>query len=200
MEIKEFAGLEAKKYLTELALLRINIFREYPYLYDGNIESELLSLQRYLRSDNFSLFVVFDNGKPVGMNTCLPLAAENLLIRQPFIDQNIDTNKYFYVAESLLLEPYRNKGIGKKLLHLCENKAIKLQGIEFTCFCTVLREKNHPAKPSDYIELDGFCEKLGYHRQENLRAKLSWREINHEYETPKSMVFWTKPIGTKGQY
>ena len=45
MKIKALSGKEILPYLDDLAKLRIEVFREYPYLYDGSIEYELQYLK-----------------------------------------------------------------------------------------------------------------------------------------------------------
>ena len=40
ISVKRFSGTEAQPYLPDLARLRIEVFREFPYLYDGNLDYE----------------------------------------------------------------------------------------------------------------------------------------------------------------
>ena len=41
VEIRPVSGIAVEPWLDELADLRIRIFRDYPYLYDGSVEREL---------------------------------------------------------------------------------------------------------------------------------------------------------------
>ena len=40
VEIRPVSGIAVEPWLDELADLRIRIFRDYPYLYDGSVEYE----------------------------------------------------------------------------------------------------------------------------------------------------------------
>jgi hypothetical protein len=54
--IKTVSGKDFEPYLLRLANLRIKIFREYPYLYDGNIEDEKQYLVYTLSVQRVSFF------------------------------------------------------------------------------------------------------------------------------------------------
>ena len=46
LQIEEVTGAAIEPYLGQLAALRIEVFHEYPYLYEGTLQYE----QRYLRN------------------------------------------------------------------------------------------------------------------------------------------------------
>ena len=82
--IRSFAGVEIAPHLPALAELRMRVFRDWPYLYDGDAQYE----ERYLRSyrDSWRSVVVlaFDGGRVVGASTGLPLSDETDEIRAAF--------------------------------------------------------------------------------------------------------------------
>lgn len=55
-----FFGSELSEHLAALALLRITVFREFFYIYDGNLDYEQSYLQTYTRSSNSLIMLVSD--------------------------------------------------------------------------------------------------------------------------------------------
>ncbi len=51
LSITTVTGTELKPIITSLAQLRIEVFREFPYLYDGDLDYEETYLDTYLQSD-----------------------------------------------------------------------------------------------------------------------------------------------------
>jgi len=68
-------GHELNKQLQDLAKLRITVFREYPYLYDGSIEYENKYLNTYAKCKDSVIALVYDNNKLVAATTSLPLSS-----------------------------------------------------------------------------------------------------------------------------
>ena len=62
--ISTHTGEAARPFLTEIALLRIAVFREFPYLYEGSLEYEMQYLNDYLSSKN-SLIVLATHGSVI---------------------------------------------------------------------------------------------------------------------------------------
>lgn len=56
VSIRRLSGDQIKTYLDDLARLRIEVFRHFPYLYDGDMDYERKYLDTYARSPE-SLFV-----------------------------------------------------------------------------------------------------------------------------------------------
>ena len=57
VEIRPVTGIAVDPWLDALAELRIAVFRDYPYLYDGDLNYERRYLDRYAQSDR-SVFVL----------------------------------------------------------------------------------------------------------------------------------------------
>lgn len=187
-------GAEIQSVITDLAALRITVFRDFPYLYDGTFEYEQIYLQTYVKSQKSFLFAVYDNDKMVGGTTCIPLADETLDVQEPFIKAGIDVNKIFYFGESLLLSQYRGLGIGHRFFDEREAHARSFGGFDTTCFCSVVRDENHPSKPADYQPLDRFWRKRGYEKQPQLKSQFHWLDIGEAEESLKTMIYWSKEI------
>ena len=189
---KTGAGIAAV--CDDLARLRIAVFRDYPYLYEGSIEYEKGYLQTYLRSERSFLFAVYDGDTMVGATTCIPLEDETDEIRKPFEEAGFDVKKICYFGESILLPAYRGAGRGHRFFDEREAHAQTLGSFEICCFCSVDRGEDHPLKPADYRSNDAFWLKRGYQKETALQSAMEWPDLGESVSTPKTMIFWTKPL------
>lgn len=191
LEIKSFSGDEAKNLLQEVAKLRITVFHEYPYLYDGDLAYEMKYLDTYMNSADYNLIIVTDHGQVVGASTCLPLVQETMDIKQPFLEKGFDPANFMYFGESVLLPEYRGKGIGHQFFDSREAMTLN-NGFENAVFCAVQRVPDHPAKPENYKSLEQFWLKRGYQKRDDLITYMNWKDLDEDEESPKPMVFWLK--------
>ena len=100
--IKKLSGAELAPYLPDLAQLRITVFRDFPYLYDGTREYEEKYLQTYLNTDEIIIVLALDGEKVIGASTGLPMEHETDEFKKPFVDNGYDPAKIFYFGESVL--------------------------------------------------------------------------------------------------
>lgn len=185
-------GNEINPYLDAAARLRIEVFRSYPYLYDGSIDYERKYLQHYLHCPE-SLFVCAIAGESVvGLSTALPLAAADVDFQQPFLAAGKIISDYYYLGESVLLPQYRGRGIGHAFFDHREAHARQL-GYTKSTFCSVIRPDDHPQKPCDYRSNQAFWQKRGYHPN-GLHATFDWKEIHQNHETPHALEFWSRAL------
>jgi GNAT superfamily N-acetyltransferase len=194
MKNRIYKGKEIETVIPELAALRIEVFRDFPYLYEGSFEYEKDYLKTYVNSERAFLFTVFDNEKMVGATTCIPLIDETAEVKEPFEDVGMKLEEVFYFGESILLKDYRGKGIGKQFFEQREKHAASFENYTTTCFCAVDRPENHPLRPEAYAPLDEFWKNRGYKKSEGLKSKFSWKDINEPQETKKTMIYWLKKI------
>lgn len=187
-------GAEIEAVFDELAALRIAVFRDYPYLYEGTIEYEKDYLKTYAQSDRSFLFAVYDGSKMVGATTCIPLRDETADIRKPFEGSDFEINTVFYFGESILLPEFRGLGLGHRFFDEREAHARHFGTFKTTCFCAVERPENHPAKPVDYRPNDAFWLKRGYKKEPSLRSTLEWPDLGEVNSTPKPMIYWMRAL------
>lgn len=192
LHILEIPGAELERWVDVLGELRIRVFREYPYLYDGTLEYEREYLRVYQEcADSRVVLVTNDRCELVGATTCLPLAAESEEFRKPFIDAGLPVDEYLYFGESVVLPEWRGRGLGKEFFARREAHAVRL-GLKRMAFCAVDRAENHVERPAGYEPLDGFWDSMGFIKQPQLRTEFSWKEISEAAETQKTLTFWTK--------
>ncbi|WMN59937.1 GNAT family N-acetyltransferase [Pseudoalteromonas xiamenensis] len=192
-QIQVVTGAQINEFLDALAVLRIAIFRDFPYLYEGTLEYEKSYLSTYANSKDAIVVLVLDNGKVVGASTGLPLSEETIEFKQPFIDAGYNVDEIFYCAESVLLSAYRGSGLGKRFFEEREAYAKQLEGITHVCFCAVVREEQHLLKPNDYKSLEPFWMSQGYSKTK-LTCEYVWRDIDKTVDSAKTMQFWMKSL------
>lgn len=195
IKVKPVSKAFASSHLLEMAALRIKVFKDFPYIYDGSVEYEVKYLDRYFKAPNGTFILAIDenNGnKIVGVATALPLAEEENFVKKPFLDLGKKIDEFFYFGESVLLPEYRGRGLGHAFFDEREKVALSFPQIKFTIFCAVERSVDHPLKPANYQPLDEFWQKRGYQRHSQLTSKFEWLDIGESHETEKNMKYWIK--------
>lgn len=187
-------GSDAMSFIDDIAKLRCEVFREYPYLYDGDLGYEREYLAHYTESKSAFLVIATYEGRVIGVSTCLPLMEADQAFQRPFIEANYDLSKIAYFGESVLLPEFRGQGIGHQFFDLRELWS-KTHDYNINAFCSVIRPDAHPAQPKNFRNHDSFWMKRGYQRHNELIAKLDWPEILVSDNTPiitHELVFWLK--------
>ena len=192
IRIERHSGAALEAYIPALARLRIEVFREFPYLYDGDLNYESEYLQTYCQSDGSLIVLALDGDDVVGASTGLPLSHESDAFRRPFYEQDYNIDKIFYFGESVLQKKYRGQGLGVKFFHEREAHARALGGFNLTCFCAVQRPLHHLRRPQNYTPLDSFWNKRGYTKHPALQTEYVWQDLDETTPSAKTMVFWLK--------
>jgi GNAT superfamily N-acetyltransferase len=191
LRLQECRGPELTPYLDGLGNLRITVFREFPYLYEGTLAYEREYLRTYSDCPRSLVVLAMQGAAVVGASTCLPLADEEPEFKQPFLAAGMDVNNIFYFGESILLPEYRGQGLGKEFFARRERHSRSL-GFAITAFCSVDRPADHPLRPPHYRPLDAFWTSQGYTRRPDLQATFVWKETGEEVGSPKTLTFWIK--------
>jgi GNAT superfamily N-acetyltransferase len=192
--LQRLVGNELLPHLPDIARLRIAVFREYPYLYDGDEAYEHAYLRALAQSPASVCAVVLDHGQVVGASTGLPLAEADPLFAAPFVAGGYDIARIFYLAESVLLPDYRGRGWGRRFFVEREAHARALNTFDTAAFCAVERPATHPQRPANYQPLDAFWQRCGYQRSPELHTSYHWKDLGEADETSKTMVFWVKAL------
>jgi len=195
LSVRRFSGGALNDYLDDIARLRIEVFRDFPYLYDGTMDYERKYLQTYVCCPQAVVVVVFAGEDVVGASTAIPLLFEEDNFRQPFISAGFDPAEVFYCAESVLHKDYRGRGLGVRFFEEREAHASEVGGFRHYAFCSVVRPPNHPLRPHGYEPLDNFWLKRGYEKHPGLTAHYVWKDIDEVVDTSKTLEFWLKSKG-----
>lgn len=179
--------------LDDLARLRIAVFRDFPYLYEGTREYEEKYLQLFLKGKDGIIVVAKDGEEIVGCSTGSALITHHGPLQEPFRDAGHDLDAIFYCGESVLLPGYRGHGIGHAFFDHREAQA-RAHGYRVSAFCGVIRPAGHPQRPENYQPLDAFWHKRGYRKADNLVAHFSWKDVGEKEQSEKPMQFWLKDL------
>jgi GNAT superfamily N-acetyltransferase len=193
VKVKVLTGSDLDNELDDVAQLRIAVFRDWPYLYDGDQAYERKYLQAYQTSKDALIVGAYDGDWLVGASTGAPLVDHAQEFGGAFSDMDLDISRFFYCAESVLLPRYRGQGVGKTFFDLREKHARDL-GYSHICFCAVVRPDDHPLRPDAYQPLDGFWESRGYAPLPNVIATFEWKDVDKRVETRKPLQFWMRPL------
>ncbi|MBI2803082.1 MAG: GNAT family N-acetyltransferase [Gammaproteobacteria bacterium] len=180
--------------IPDLARLRIEVFRDFPYLYAGSLAYEEKYLATYTACPDSVVALVMDNTCVVGASTGLPLAAETDPIKQVFTARGFDPACVFYCGESVLSVGYRGRGVYREFFAARETHARRLGGFAWMALCGVVRPADHPRRPAAYTPLDAIWEKFGYRKDLTLVTAFEWQDLDEASPSAKQMVFWLKRL------
>ena len=179
--------------LPGVARLRIEVFRTFPYLYDGDLAYEEDYLQVYRESDDAILVAARDGDRLIGAATGTPMEDHAGDFGAAMAGCGVPLENIFYCAESVLLPEYRGRGIGHRFFDAREAHARGL-GRTHCAFCGVVRPADHPLRPEGYRPLDGFWRKRGYAPVEGAVARFRWKDIDRAAETDHDLQFWMRAL------
>lgn len=191
LTITTVTGDQFAHWIEPVADLRITVFREFPYLYDGDAEYERSYLRRYQESAESVLVLAIEAGQVIGASTGLPMLDADQAFQAPFVGAGWDLERVYYFGESVLLPAYRGAGVGHRFFDAREQVALSHE-YAVTTFCSVVRARNHPVQPADYRPHDAFWRKRGYQCRPDLECEFPWLDLGEEQETLKTMRFWVK--------
>ncbi|APG48483.1 GNAT family N-acetyltransferase [Phaeobacter porticola] len=191
LEARSLTGAALETALPDLAALRIEVFRAFPYLYEGDAEYEQQYLRAYRDTADAILVAAYDGDKIIGAATGMPLVDHGDASQLHGFAG--DMGAVFYCAESVLLPEYRGQGLGHAFFDHRETHAQSL-GFAKSAFCAVIRPDTHPLRPADYRSHDVFWTKRGYAPMPDVEAEFSWRDVGDERESRKKLRFWMRDL------
>ncbi len=187
--IRTLSGPELAEALDALADLRIAVFAEWPYLYDGDAAYEREYLVEFAAEEGSVLVAATDGDRIVGAATASPMSGQKPEFRRPFEALGHDTASLFYFGESVLLPAYRGKGIGHAFFDRRE-AAARAHGATHATFCAVVRREDDARSPPGHRPLDPFWRARGYEKVEGLTTSFDWKEPGSAAEVAHMMQFW----------
>ncbi|WP_299341608.1 GNAT family N-acetyltransferase [uncultured Pseudoxanthomonas sp.] len=188
-----FRGPEITPWLDDVARLRVAVFRDWPYLYEGDPGYERDYLAAYAASAESIFVLAMQGGDVVGASTGLPLADDTDAFQQPFLAAGMDPEQVFYFGESVLLPAWRGHGIGHAFFDHREAHARALGRFGWTAFCAVDRDAGDPRRPLAQRTNEAFWDKRGYARQPGMTMRLAWNEIGRG-EVDHALTFWLRGL------
>ena len=193
MTIQTLHGDQIAPYIDDVARLRIEVFHDFPYLYDGDMAYERSYLKTFSQAKDSVLVLALHDGEVVGASTGLPLTEEPPEIQAPFIEKGYDVERVFYFSESVLRNMYRGQGIGLSFFQQREQWARDLGRFDTLTFCAVVRPEDHPLRPSEFVPLDDFWQHRGFHSTDML-CLMEWKDRDESAASEKRLRFWVKSL------
>lgn len=181
--------------VDELAALRIAVFRDWPYLYEGDRDYERDYLASYAASPRSVCVVAREaSGQVIGASTGVPLADDGEAFHAPFLARGIALEDVFYFGESVLLPPWRGRGIGHAFFDAREAHAGTVGEFRWTAFCSVRREATDPRAPDGHRGNDAFWRGRGYAPVHGMFCTLAWKERGDDVATSHTLDFWMREL------
>lgn len=193
LALRRLAGPDLLEALDVIAALRIAVFRDWPYLYDGDLDYERAYLAVYADKPDAIILGAFDGPTLVGAATGTPLEDHADSFAAAFKDSGLALDAVFYCAESVLLPAYRGQGMGHAFFDAREAQARAL-GRSFVAFCAVDRPADHPLRPENARSLAPFWQGRGYAPLPGVVAQFGWKDIDQPAQTDKALQFWIKRL------
>ena len=109
-EVRPLNRDEIAALLGDVAALRIAVFRDWPYLYDGNLDHERQYVASYRDNPGALLVGAFELGRLVGASTSTPLEDQSPDVAAPLIAHGLRAEKVLWGPESVLLPAWRGQG------------------------------------------------------------------------------------------
>jgi len=194
INVEVFTGAAVTPHLDAVAGLRIAVFRDWPYLYDGDADYESRYLATYAKSPESLFVLAFDDDRVIGASTGIPLVDEVASFQQPFIERGIDLASVFYFGESVLLKAWRGQGLGHRFFNEREGYARRLGRFAMTAFCSVERSADDPRRPQGFRPNDAFWNSRGYKRQDDMLCHVEWQELGQKVQSDHALRFWLRPL------
>jgi hypothetical protein len=154
---------EIESYTKYIASLRLMMFKEFPYLYEGSLEQEEKYLSFYTDFPDGRVVLAKQGGCIAGLLTGMPMISicEHISDFKKTLDEHKRTlNGAYYYGEGLVLPAYRGQGMLTKMFEVLNNE-IKIMGYNHAYGITVIRDKNDARRPAHYRDTDTLWDRMG---------------------------------------
>lgn len=194
VQVRVLCGADIAPYRDAVAALRIKVFRDFPYLYDGDLDFEAKYLRVYAESSRSVFVLALAQGRVIGASTGIPLNDDADAFQQPFRARGMAVDSVFYFGESVLLPDYRGRGLGHLFFDAREAHARAIGGFDWTAFAAVDRTPDDARRPENYRGNESFWQKRGYLRQPDMPMRLAWKELGNQTESAQTLTFWLRRL------
>lgn len=193
VSVAPVTGAGLAEVIPALARLRTTVFRDFPYLYDGDAAYESGYLANFAAADGAVIVVARDGEEIVGAATAAPLATQDVAWQAPLAAAGHAIDRIFYFGESVLLASHRGQGIGHAFFDHREAQA-RARGASHAAFCSVIRPADHPARPAGYRPLDAFWRTRGYAPLAGVTAGFDWKCVGEADERRHTLQYWSRAL------
>jgi hypothetical protein len=191
--IEVLKGKEVIPYLEKLAELRIVFYREYPYLYEGNLADEMAYLNMYVNSEDSVLAIAKKGEELVGIASGLPMLESKEENKRLYAEKKIPGEHVFYLGEVVLCHE-QNTDVQERIYQEFEKAVIGLQKYHTLAVCEIERDPEDSKKPSSAFSSEVQWENRGFIRQPEFYTIAAWKDVGDLEKSNHALVFWTKNL------
>ena len=188
-----YQDAEIESVIEELSVLRSIVFREYPYLYEAQPSDESAYLATLRNASAAFLCLAYDetensSKRVIGACTAMPSLDASTEVKEALLKAGYQLSDLSYFGESVILAPWRGRGIGSELMRRRLTQA-QHWGMPSACFCAV--ERASPPPPS-YRDPRLLWSKYGFRELNSAQCAFHWPDLGSQIATPKVMKFWLR--------
>ncbi len=200
LRLEKFSGSQLESqiasYIPTIAQLRLEVFRDFPHLYQSTLAYEEKSLQILVQAPHCFILLVFDVEQLVGASIALPFeyAFKTAELKQRLSQQGYSPEAFMYFYQSALKQSYRHQGVGTRFFTEREIYANSLKEFNYCCFYAIQRPLDHPQCPIHYVPLDHFWSRRGYTPFSPMEISVAWQDRGETVKSSKIMQFWMKKL------
>jgi len=200
ISVRVHQGLGIQGFVDYIAELRISTFKEFPYLYKGDILCEKKYIEEYIKDARSMLSLIYVNKELAGFLTGMPLSCSADVISHSgtiFRNKGIDPSIYYYYGEMIVLPNFRNLRL-PSILFASLDREVKNMLFTYTCFLTVVRDDDHPMRPDNYKDTSHIWYREGYKKM-NITTEFNWPQIQSDgsvKEESSVLEYWSKKLET----
>lgn len=202
ISLKLLSGQQILPFISDIGQLILEVYKEWPYLYEGTLEEQYDYVQtRYINMPNSLVCTAFDQEKLVGLAMGVPLCEAPTHYLTPFTSNQecleLPLKNIFYWGELIVRSEYRQREIAQQMCDLVLKEILDNSDYKAIAFCTVERSDDfhlNNCKTNDYFSLDSKWEELGFKKHEDLSFNAVWRLVQESHESQHHMVYWVKKI------
>ncbi len=175
-------------YIDDIARLRIEIFREYPYLYEGDYPTEANYLRKFVDVRDTMAVLLEDDGAIAGALTGLPLRCEDpQTILAPWAGEDIE--RHYYFSDALLLPAYRGHGYSTLLIDAAYRALREMGRYDTITLASIERTGVEP--PGGYRSVTELWQKLGFTATDKV-CMIPWLDTGDDTASEKPLRFWMR--------
>jgi len=194
IHIRSFSGAGIKPYIHSIAKLRSEVLRDYPYFEEPDLNYNTQYLKWISSCKEAIAVLIFDNTTLVGVSLGVPFSLEQHHLQLPFKEKDLDTSSYYFFGESILLKPYRGRGIGHHFFDAREAHVAHLPNFKHICFCVPMQLESCEGRPSDFVPLHDFWRKRGYMHHPEMQVNILRKRMEGGHLQENKMTFWIKDL------
>lgn len=191
--LQTLQGAQIAAQFAPLATLRLAVFREWPYLYDGSVDEEREYLAPYIASAGGLALLAWAGDTVVGASTALPLADAHAEFQAPFRAAGEPVESILYFGESVVLPEWRGRGLGRAFFAAREAHAQAL-GLSECVFCAVDRAADDPRRPAGHVGNARFWAHRGYQQDPGRVCRFEWTDLGDTAPSHKALTFWRRRL------